>query len=148
MSNKRLSIVSGDAAARSLAASAGLPVVGTGQEYEASLGAPATGDPSGDAASPAATALPAAGVAAAAAEPELTPTAGAPAVPAARKSQRPKRPVPAEPRSVAAIPDVHEDVDADDPRTFDRPRGRSRAPLLAALGLVGLAVIVLAVAGY
>ena len=46
VSNKRLSIVSGDAAARSLAASAGLPVFGTVQEYEASLGAPATGDPS------------------------------------------------------------------------------------------------------
>src|SRR6185369_8837629 len=39
MSNKRLSIVSGDAAVRSLAASAGLPVFGTVQEYEASLGA-------------------------------------------------------------------------------------------------------------
>src|SRR3954451_7808954 len=38
VSNRRLSIVSGDAAARSLAASAGLPVFGTVGEYESSLG--------------------------------------------------------------------------------------------------------------
>src|SRR5258705_9183398 len=38
MSNKRLAIVSGDAAVRSLAASAGLPAFGTVQEYESSLG--------------------------------------------------------------------------------------------------------------
>src|SRR3954452_19005501 len=38
VSNHRLSIVSGDAAARSLAASAGLPVFGTVGEYESSLG--------------------------------------------------------------------------------------------------------------
>jgi hypothetical protein len=39
-------------------------------------------------------------------------------------------------------------VDADDPDGVDRPRGRSRTPLLAAIGVVGLAVVVLAVAGY
>src|SRR5689334_12892933 len=38
VSNRRLSIVSGDAAARSLAASAGLPVFGSVGEYESSLG--------------------------------------------------------------------------------------------------------------
>jgi Baseplate J-like protein len=37
ISNKRLSIVSGDAASRSLAASAGLPVFGSVSEYEGSL---------------------------------------------------------------------------------------------------------------
>src|SRR6476469_7837054 len=42
VSNRRLSIVSGDAAARSLAASAGLPVFGSVGEYDASLG---TGSP-------------------------------------------------------------------------------------------------------
>src|SRR6186713_1547792 len=57
ISNRRLSIVSGDAAARSLAASAGLPVYGTVPEYESALARPAgeagagevasTGDPSG-----------------------------------------------------------------------------------------------------
>src|SRR5580765_8016930 len=57
ISNRRLSIVSGDAAVRSLAASAGLPVFGTVPEYEAALARPAgdagggepasTGDPSG-----------------------------------------------------------------------------------------------------
>src|SRR3954468_328803 len=41
VSNRRLSIVSGDAAARSLAASAGLPVFGTVPEYEAAIARPA-----------------------------------------------------------------------------------------------------------
>src|SRR5512143_791010 len=43
VSNRRLSIVSGDAAARSLAASAGLPVFATVGEYESSLAQPAEG---------------------------------------------------------------------------------------------------------
>src|SRR6476659_8373548 len=70
VSNRRLSIVSGDAAARSLAASAGLPVFATVPEYEAALARPAddrgpsssgpVGAAAGDAA--AATALPGAGV--------------------------------------------------------------------------------------
>src|SRR5580765_8630122 len=41
VNNRRLSIVSGDAAARSLAASAGLPVYGTVPEYEAAIARPA-----------------------------------------------------------------------------------------------------------
>src|SRR6476469_80472 len=47
VSNRRLSIVSGDAAARSLAASAGLPVYGTVQEYEAAIARPAADDSAG-----------------------------------------------------------------------------------------------------
>ncbi|MDQ3127746.1 MAG: hypothetical protein M3Q66_04720, partial [Chloroflexota bacterium] len=43
VSNKRLSIVSGDAGSRSLAASAGLPVFGSVGEYESSLSTPGPG---------------------------------------------------------------------------------------------------------
>src|SRR5580765_4837664 len=49
VSNRRLSIVSGDAAARSLAASAGLPVFGTVGEYETSLAQTAADRAIGDA---------------------------------------------------------------------------------------------------
>src|SRR5215210_4504280 len=49
MNNKRLSIVSGDAAARSLAASAGLPVFGSVGEYDSSIA------PMSDGASPGST---------------------------------------------------------------------------------------------
>src|SRR4051794_4062535 len=41
VSNRRLSIVAGDAASRALAASAGLPVFATVGEYEDAMGAPA-----------------------------------------------------------------------------------------------------------
>src|SRR3954453_5145332 len=50
VSNRRLSIVSGDAAARALAAAAGLAVFGSGPEYETSLARPAdrpSADPAG-----------------------------------------------------------------------------------------------------
>jgi hypothetical protein len=150
MSNKRLSIVSGDAAARSLAASAGLPVFGAVQEYEASLVAGSAGNARGD---PAATergvepaSAVAAAVATAAATPVPAPTGPADASSASRKSQRPKRPPPDERPIIPplAAADDHEDGLGGE----DRPRGRSRAPLLAAIGVVGLAVVVLAVAGY
>src|SRR5947207_8619828 len=53
VSNRRLSIVAGDAAARSLAASAGLPVFGTVPEYEAAIARPPADDSAiGDARSP------------------------------------------------------------------------------------------------
>ncbi|HEY3164715.1 MAG TPA: baseplate J/gp47 family protein [Candidatus Limnocylindrales bacterium] len=154
MSNKRLSIVSGDAAARSLAASAGLPVFGAVQEYEASLvagsGGDARGDPvateSGVEPAPAA----AAAIAGAAATPVPAPTGAADASSVSRKSQRPKRPPPDERPIIPplAAADDHEDDLRGEDRGEDRPRGRSRAPLLAAIGVVGLAVVVLAVAGY
>src|SRR5258705_5951950 len=47
VNTRRLSIVSGDAAARSLAASAGLPVYGTVPEYEAAIARPAVDDAAG-----------------------------------------------------------------------------------------------------
>src|SRR5215213_1697449 len=45
MTNRRLSIVSGDAASRSLAASAGLPVFATVSEYESTIGSVADSTP-------------------------------------------------------------------------------------------------------
>jgi hypothetical protein len=150
MSNKRLSIVSGDAAARSLAASAGLPVFGAVQEYEASLVAGSAGDARGDPVATESGVEPApaaaAAIAGAAATPVPAPTGAADASSVSRKSQRPKRPPPDERPIIPplAAADDHED----DLGGEDRPRGRSRAPLLAAIGVVGLAVVVLAVAGY
>src|SRR5438094_3598007 len=93
MSNRRLSIVSGDAASRSLAASAGLPVYGSVGEYESALAAPARIDEAADVpARAAAAAAASAGTGAlsasetvAAPRPEVG--AGADAL-AARKSQR------------------------------------------------------------
>jgi len=188
VSNRRLSIVSGDAAARSLAASAGLPVFGTVGEYETSLAravadraAGAGGAPAGTAAS-AGTAAAAAGSAAgsvlggivasetvaAVGRPgssdedtvlEVTPSGSE----AGRKSQRPRRPPPDPTASVATAPGIADsarpapqagvDQGIDDwplPGTSasERTGGRSRAPLIAAFGLVGLAVVVLAVAAY
>jgi hypothetical protein len=56
VSNRRLSIVSGDAAARSLAASAGLPVFATVPEYEEAIARPASTDAGDPATAPDATA--------------------------------------------------------------------------------------------
>ena len=211
VSNRRLSIVSGDAAARSLAASAGLPVFGTVPEYESSLtrradpgreeraaGDRDAGDRGGrdpDAAgagTSAATAPAGAGLASsgglassatvAAAGPGAavggTPNAApesrpggsdAPPAgpPATRRSQRPKRPVPDEttPHDTAAWtapvagavagsagevrPARGPELDPGREAAEDRPtRGRGRTPLFAALGLVGLAVVVLGVAAW
>jgi hypothetical protein len=191
VSNRRLAIVSGDAAARSLAASAGLPVYGTVPEYEAAIARPATDDsagaptategaaePAGDAAS--ATGAAAASAAAAAtglAASETVAAVGHPGSDAAldlglaadaapgRKSQRPKRPAPEPATTIlpAAVADAGQptrpawgtadrtavDHDAeleDDERGVSR--GRVRGPLIAAVGLVGLAVVVLAVGAY
>jgi hypothetical protein len=127
VSNKRLSIVSGDAGSRSLAASAGLPVFGSVGEYESSIAGPrqpavgGDGGASDGAAATAAAAL--TGGAAAVAGAAMTGAAGttAEASPLAasetvvlseplvdqpvpvRKSQRPRRPEP-EPRGPTAAP--------------------------------------------
>ncbi|HET7702230.1 MAG TPA: hypothetical protein VFK35_02445 [Candidatus Limnocylindrales bacterium] len=121
VSNKRLSIVSGDAASRSLAASAGLPVFGSVGEYEEAARAPRDTSGEGEAGAPppaaaappaspdsaAAAAAASAGALAASATVAATgPVAGSgDATPPAsdapsaspvgkgRKSQRPKRPV-------------------------------------------------------
>jgi len=167
VSNRRLSIVSGDAAARSLAASAGLPVFGTVPEYEAALARPAedhgpTSPAAGDTSAadgPATSALPAAAVIASETIAAVGPLAAgsatdatdAPPAVGGRKSQRPKRPVPAETPTTLWAPidtasgaaDTGIDVESD-----ERPAGRSRMPLFAALGIAGLAVVVLAVGGY
>ena len=101
LNNRRLSIVSGDAAVRSLAASAGLPVFGSVAEYDsagpssgpardedAAVGAPVPADA-------AAAAAGAAGIAPAslaASETVVVPTTADGGAPS-RKSQRPKRPI-------------------------------------------------------
>ncbi len=208
VSNKRLSIVSGDAGSRSLAASAGLPVFGSVGEYESSLSKPAsgTGTRTGDAgetgsAAPGDAAARAAATAALAAstlaasetvvappdrtvEPVLTPASP-------RKSQRPKRPPP-DPDEATAIAtgtaaasvgatspapgaawqpaptasstrpvagrssgdDLQIDDDEGDREAAGAAGltpllgGRARAPILAAIGLFGLAAIVVAVGAY
>ncbi len=195
VTNRRLSIVSGDAAVRSLAASAGLPVFGSVPEYESSLTRPSVAGPPAEAGQ----AEPSAGVAtgrdaaAAAAvgglaasetvaatgrpgpvdEPNSEPPAAVTRAGRAtvRKSQRPRRPVPGETtphetavwaaspilagggrdaRPMAGPADV---TDLADGRNDSGPEGgggggRGRGPLFAAIGLIGLAVIVLGVAAY
>ncbi len=195
VNNRRLSIVSGDAAARSLAASAGLPVYGTVPEYEAAIARPAVDDAAGRATAGAGTAgsaaagdvgtggsaVAAAGAGIAASEtvaavghpgsaPALdlglaadTPI-GSDAVPG-RKSQRPRRPTPDAATTivpaVAAAPAgaarpaweaidrtaIERDAGRDDDEA-EPSRARSRGPLVAAVGMVSLAVVVLAVGAY
>jgi hypothetical protein len=181
MNNRRLSIVSGDAAARSLAASAGLPVFGSVGEYESSLVTPAlssaiddkTGTergadagPGPAAAAPAAAAALAVGADAglAASETVVVPTPAA-ADPPARKSQRPKRPIDEEATVAAAastaaagpaaparqLPEPTRSIDDRDAAAADLPAilgGRIRAPVIAAIGLVALALIVAGVGAY
>src|SRR5215212_1503240 len=167
VSNRRLSIVSGDAAARSLAASAGLPVFGTVGEYESSLGqaekapdertvaAPVDALPAGPAPAVVA-AVPAAAVAAATTLFESD-TIAVPAPPAAepeplagqRKSQRPKRPA-REPESTPVIPAPIPEQEAP-VRALSLPPilgRRLRAPVAAAVGIAVLALIVLGVGAY
>jgi hypothetical protein len=177
VSNRRLSIVSGDAAARSLAASAGLPVFATVGEYESSVaerspaGAEATPpQPGADVATGPITAI--SGVAAAEGlETSLarseTVVAATPAARVAedvspapitppRKSQRSRRPLEDAPAAVPAralersAPTADETAD-DGPFVAGLPPlfgTRIRAPVAAAVGLVALALIVLAVGAY
>jgi hypothetical protein len=92
-------------------------------------------------------------------DPAVTPSGSG----AGRKSQRPKRPPPDATATLATAPAIADaaqparhagaDQAIDDgplPDTGESARigGRSRAPLIAAFGLVGLAVVVLAVAAY
>ncbi|HEX2756042.1 MAG TPA: baseplate J/gp47 family protein [Candidatus Limnocylindrales bacterium] len=179
VSNRRLSIVSGDAAARSLAASAGLPVFGSVPEYESSLVRPAPESgpsgvgPAGAAAAVAGSLVASETVAAvgramgdhAATDPIAEPTPAAMADAPGRKSQRPKRPLPDEsatiiqaapagladgirsPREIEHGPATDDDGEMDLDHSA-AAGGRSRAPLVAAIGLIGLAVIVLAVGAY
>jgi hypothetical protein len=162
VSNRRLSIVSGDAAARSLAASAGLPVFGSVAEYEASIARPADArgggergpgpagvDPpiAGDlvasetvvaaglpgASDETATAVPTAAAHPPSADPVPAPARG-------RKSQTPKRPPPDSSTLALAGDLASEPDDWMDEEPGVRSGGRNRAPLFAALGLAGLAV--------
>jgi hypothetical protein len=159
VSNRRLSIVSGDAAARSLAASAGLPVFATVGEYEGSLDAGAA-DGDGEAR--------AAGVAAGTAdrahdddgvtsETIVAPPPVAPEAAPVRKSQRPRRPPVDEPPAARlAEPDAaaigpaesladDEAIAAGLPPLFGT---RIRAPIVAAIALIALALVVAGVGAY
>ena len=169
MNNRRLSIVSGDAAVRSLAASAGLPVFGTVPEYESTQALPDGGDaPGATAASLAASETV---VVPPAVDAALTSDAPAPG----RKSQRPVRPIldetttsfaaapiagpagapiagppaqaPTRPRAGPAPDAEVADLDG----SIELPPvlgGRIRAPAIAAVALIALAVVVAGVGAY
>ena len=154
VSNRRLSIVSGDAAARSLAASAGLPVFGSVGEYETSLAQTAVDRAAGQAGQSAAEGSVAGGIASSetvaavgglGSSDDATGSAVSPSdAGSGRKSQRPKRPPPDEtPTATFVAAD-----EATEPEPAVRSSGRSRAPLVAGVGLIGLAVVVLAVGAY
>jgi hypothetical protein len=158
VSNRRLSIVSGDAAARSLAASAGLPVFASVGEYEGAIGLDAAAGPPATAGDDA----PAGPIAADAslassATIVVPPPPAARAEPPARKSQRPVRP-PAEdptPAERFAAPDPaagpaealadDETIAAGLPPLFGN---RIRAPIAAAIAVIALALIVVGVGAY
>ena len=177
VSNRRLSIVSGDAAARSLAASAGLPVFGTVAEYESAIeaegsGRAAGGGPAGAASgstiAPAASPDPTPADADAAVDDDDTltsetiVTAAPPAMPPpapdpTRGSQRPRRPAPDDPppgRRFAATDAAGgsaASVAADEPVAAGLPPlfgTRLRAPVLAAIALIALALVVAGVGAY
>ncbi len=175
VSNRRLSIVSGDAASRALAASAGLPVFASVAEYE---GAPESGPsrPMAEERSRAAGAAAVAGTLAAsdtvaAVGPATSVDASAEAgtedaTPAAARepTRRPRTddttrmavPLAASAAAVAPIATpVPQPVQRPSSRTPAADRGdeeagprRARTPVLVAVGIAGLAVIVLAVAAY
>ena len=156
VSNRRLSIVSGDAAARSLAASAGLPVFGTVGEYESSIETAGPGD-AGVGMGPA----PALEAATPADEPVTSETIVAPPAAAespARRSQRPRRPPATEPSPAArlAAPEAvamgpaesladDEAIAAGLPPVFGT---RVRGPIVVAIALIALGLVVAAVGAY
>ena len=194
VSNRRLSIVAGDAASRALAASAGLPVFASVAEYETASGA--SGPTSG--LKPLSTDDPASSVAVAAslAESETVAGVGPAPVDAPAVANRPGDPVDAGGRGVARSGAVEEPAATDatvamvvpafagagaeagtgvsvpgrrrEPEVPARTRRpvagrpgqavdgaadtvampRFRAPLLVGLALVGLALVVAAVAAY
>jgi hypothetical protein len=171
VSNRRLSIVSGDAASRALAASAGLPVFATVGEYEDAQGrhdgdgespAPPAGDASrqlaravADAGSLAASETVAA-VGPAPFESRVAATAGVPdatlVMPAPARGRAAPAPRP-DPGSAPAArrPSVTDDAAATQPIEADRRdlgRTRSRTAVFIGLALLGLALVVAGVGAY
>ena len=170
VSNRRLSIVSGDAASRSLAASAGLPVFSSVAEYEGAVEAgtdrPGNDDdgsatrrgavPTSLAESETVAAVgPVAAAAAAAKAPEGDAATALIATPAIEPAPTPARPH-AEPRlppPTRAQPRTPLRPTGDDAGLLDEEEeagGRRRigTPLIVALALAALAVVVLAVGAY
>lgn len=106
VSNKRLSIVSGDAASRSLAASAGLPVFGSVGEYEEAARAPRHADESDGSARSAGPTATGGGLAASATVAASQAVDAEPAPPSVRKSQRPRRPIPDQTTNIVPQPEA------------------------------------------
>ncbi len=177
VSNRRLSIISGDAASRSLAASAGLPVFASVAEYEGAVqsgGDRPTDDGRGRSAATAAAAgtLAASETVAAVgpAAPEPPATSPTPSTGPAAAAAGSARAVPDDTTRLAvplaataaatAQPGRAPGVPADTGRTpapapprvaersDDDAGGRTRTPLIVAAALIGLGVVVLAVGAY
>src|SRR5439155_11925412 len=170
VSNRRLSIVSGDAASRSLAASAGLPVFSSVAEYEGAVEAgtdrPGNDDdgsatrrgavPTSLAESETVAAVgPVAAAAAAAKAPEGDAATALIATPAVEPAPTPARPraEPRLPSPTRAQPRTPPRPTGDDAGLLDEEEeagGRRRigTPLIVALALAALAVVVLAVGAY
>jgi hypothetical protein len=154
VSNRRLSVIAGDAASRALAASAGLPVFATVAEYEAALAGPkpAIDDEIDQGQGAAPVAEPAAGPAPSRRSNRGVSAGAAGAAAATQGSSsadpEPTRPLPvpmARPKPLVDEPPV--------PRDAPFPvaaggRSRVRTPVLATIAAVALAVVVVGVAGY
>jgi hypothetical protein len=177
VSNRRLSIVSGDAATRALAASAGLPVFGSVGEYEDAdergrEAPPSSGAGADEASAEAADDAAVGGAAAAAtalaappatppvttlAESETVAAVGPPAeettrmaVPVAAPTRPPTRSRPRprpEPRQAPVVVDRPTDLEDRD-EGRGLPRLNVRTPVLAAIAVAALALVVIGVGAY
>ncbi len=152
VNNRRLSVVSGEAAARALAASAGLPVFATVAEYEAALAGPQPATEEVDQAVVAAAPIvepdrpPRRRKGSGSAEPVASAVAGATAaaivsdetlaMPGPAPSQAP---IPTGPRA---------EPGPGRPRVVAGRRIGARTPILAAIAVLGLAAVIVGVGGY
>jgi hypothetical protein len=145
--NRRLSIIAADGATRALAASAGLPVFATVQEYEGALsGSTATATPAGSAAAGAAAAGLAGAAATGAAGTTATSTSATPTVvpPTAQPAVDRPSPVKADPEPAPAP----RAAPAKGSTTAGRAGRGVSVPLVFAVGAVLLALVVAGVGAY
>jgi hypothetical protein len=166
VSNRRLSVIAGDPASRALAASAGLPVFATIGEYEAALAGPKA--PIADDVDPAPGAIPERlaeperiaepepepmaprrgkkAAAAAAAAAAVAGAAEATSAPGAVSAETQRMAVPvAPPRPIADAP---RPVSPDTRPPVAQGSSRVRAPVVAAIAAIALAVVVVGAAAY
>ena len=164
VSNRRLSVIAGDAASRALAASAGLPVFATIAEYEAAIAGPKR-EVDGIAPTPLAEAAPEAvatpppvaepdrprrskRAATAAATPAAADAAPPGPVPAAVTDETRRMTAPTPPTRPSEVTGTPPRPDVDTRPPIAKGVGRVRAPVVTAIAAIALAVVMAATAAY